>query len=231
MTATGKEAVMLKQLKSAFGEEGGDINLDSTVTGDEAVTLKQLKMLRDSLAAAILGQFSDELDTIIGGDTTPVTDITARLATVNGVSGDVNAQLDTLDGTKSAIKDAIVAKGVKVPEGTVFRDYATKIGEIETGGEQGSVQVSYGGNSDANFYFVDAEGIYQSLKNPSSIAVSLPAIIGIYANPREPMYGNNASVDSVSGGSVLARGNFGGLVKNLICVVCITESVASISIN
>lgn len=102
---------------------------------------------------------------------------------------------------------------------------------IDGGGEQGSVQISYGGNSDANFYFVDAEGIYQSLKNPSSIAVSLPAIIGIYANPRDPMYGNDASVNSVSGGSVPADGNFGGLVKNYICVVCITESVASISIN
>lgn len=102
---------------------------------------------------------------------------------------------------------------------------------LTSGGGQGSVQVSYEGNSDANFYFVDAAGIYQSLENPSSIAVSLPAIIGIYANPRDPRYGNNASVDSVSGGSVLAHGSFGGLVKNYICVVCITESVASISIN
>lgn len=99
------------------------------------------------------------------------------------------------------------------------------------GGEQGSVQISYGGNSDANFYFVDAEGIYQNLKNPSSIAVSLPAIIGIDANPRDPTFGNNAWVNSVSGGSVLTQESFGGLVKSCICVVYITESVASISIN
>lgn len=39
-----------------------------------------------------------------------------------------------LQDTKSAIKDAIVAKGVTVPTGTTFRDYATKIGEIATGG-------------------------------------------------------------------------------------------------
>ena len=39
-----------------------------------------------------------------------------------------------LQGTKSAIKDAIVAKGVSVATGTTFRDYATKIGEITTGG-------------------------------------------------------------------------------------------------
>ena len=98
-------------------------------------------------------------------------------------------------------------------------------------GGHGSVQVSYGGNSDADFYFVDAEGIYQSLKNPSSMAVSLPAIIGIDANPRDSMYGDNASVDSVSGGSVLARGYSRGIVQGCVCVVCITESVASISIN
>ena len=38
------------------------------------------------------------------------------------------------NGTKIAIRDAIVAKGVAVPEETTFRQYATKIGEIETGG-------------------------------------------------------------------------------------------------
>lgn len=32
-----------------------------------------------------------------------------------------------LQDTKSAIKDAIVAKGVAVPDGTTFRNYATKI--------------------------------------------------------------------------------------------------------
>lgn len=62
------------------------------------------------------------------------TDTSSRLATVNGASGTINTQLDTLDGTKTAIKDAIVAKGVEVPDGTTFYEYAGKIGEIETGG-------------------------------------------------------------------------------------------------
>ncbi len=43
-----------------------------------------------------------------------------------------------LQDTKSAIKDAIVAKGVEVPIGTTFRDYATKIGEITSGGSSGN---------------------------------------------------------------------------------------------
>lgn len=38
-----------------------------------------------------------------------------------------------LQGTKSAIKDAIVAKGVDIPTGTTFREYADKIGDITTG--------------------------------------------------------------------------------------------------
>lgn len=38
-----------------------------------------------------------------------------------------------LQDTKVAIRDAIVAKGVAVPDGTTFRNYATKIGEITTG--------------------------------------------------------------------------------------------------
>lgn len=47
--------------------------------------------------------------------------------------------------TKVAIKDAIEAKGVEVPEGTVFRDYATKIGEIQSGG--GTFSVTDSGNA------------------------------------------------------------------------------------
>lgn len=60
------------------------------------------------------------------------TDTSSRLATVNGASGTISTQLDTLDSTKAAIKDAIVAKGVEVPEGTTFYEYAGLIGGIET---------------------------------------------------------------------------------------------------
>ena len=48
--------------------------------------------------------------------------------------GTTSDKLLYLQGTKSAIKDAIVAKGVSVETGTHFRDYATKIGEISGGG-------------------------------------------------------------------------------------------------
>lgn len=39
-------------------------------------------------------------------------------------------KLEYLQGTKAAIKEAIVAKGVAVPDGTTFRAYAEKIGSI-----------------------------------------------------------------------------------------------------
>lgn len=43
-------------------------------------------------------------------------------------------KLAYLEGTKAAIREAIAARGVDVPEGTTFRDYAGKIGEISGGG-------------------------------------------------------------------------------------------------
>mgnify|MGYP000804591475 CR=1 FL=1 len=46
--------------------------------------------------------------------------------------GTTTEKLTYLQGTKDAIKDAIVAKGVEVPEGTTFRGYAEKVGEIQT---------------------------------------------------------------------------------------------------
>lgn len=72
----------------------------------------------------IVGQFDSALDEIIGGEIVPVLDVEKRLATVNGISGDINTQLDTLDSTKAAIASAITEKGVEIPEGTPFGEYA-----------------------------------------------------------------------------------------------------------
>ena len=43
-------------------------------------------------------------------------------------------KLNYLDQTKTAIKDAIITKGVSVPDNTTFREYANKIEEISGGG-------------------------------------------------------------------------------------------------
>lgn len=57
--------------------------------------------------------------------------------------GTTTEKLTYLQGTKDAIKNAIVAKGVAVPEGTTFRGYAEKIGEIQTGGEKVTGNIDY----------------------------------------------------------------------------------------
>ena len=44
--------------------------------------------------------------------------------------GTTAEKLEYLSGTKTAIKNAIVAKGVTVPDSTTFRDYADKIADI-----------------------------------------------------------------------------------------------------
>ena len=46
----------------------------------------------------------------------------------------ISDKLTYLEGTKSAIKDAIVAKGVAVEDTATFRSYADKIGQISGGG-------------------------------------------------------------------------------------------------
>ena len=47
--------------------------------------------------------------------------------------GTTAEKLAYLDATKTAIKDAIIAKGTDVPEGTPFRQYADLISGISTG--------------------------------------------------------------------------------------------------
>lgn len=53
----------------------------------------------------------------------------------------VPEKLADIKTTKTAIREAIVAKGVDVPDGTTFREYATKISDIQ-GGAGGAVQVT-----------------------------------------------------------------------------------------
>lgn len=48
--------------------------------------------------------------------------------------GTIAEQINYLAETKTAIKEALVAKGVSVGETDTFRSYAEKIGEIQSGG-------------------------------------------------------------------------------------------------
>lgn len=62
----------------------------------------------------------------------------------------ISDKLTYLEGTKSAIKDAIVAKGVAVSDSDTFRSYANKIGQIESGGGGGKVNLNDYGLTFAN---------------------------------------------------------------------------------
>lgn len=76
--------------------------------------------------------------------------------------GTTTEKLTYLQETKDTIKNAIEAKGVEVPEGTTFRGYAEKIGEIQAGGGILNAtitlenEVSKGANIE--IVFVDATG-------------------------------------------------------------------------
>ena len=71
--------------------------------------------------------------------------------------GTTTEKLTYLQGTKDAIKDAIVAKGVEVPEGTTFRGYAEKVGEIPTGVTTEWKKISVEGNSSGKFEIFNIE--------------------------------------------------------------------------
>lgn len=76
-------------------------------------------------------------------------------------------KLAYLNDTKTAIKNAIVAKGVAVPDGTTFRAYADKIGEIQT-------PPSPIAEKDINFYDYDGTLVESWSLEQLSAAASLP---------------------------------------------------------
>ncbi len=67
-------------------------------------------------------------------------------------------QLTSLANTKTAIKNAIVAKGVTVADDTPFSAYATKISEISGGSAPAT---KYGASVDTWIGDVDADGVLQ----------------------------------------------------------------------
>lgn len=70
--------------------------------------------------------------------------------------GTIAEQINYLAETKTAIKEAIVAKGVSVADYDTFRSYAEKIASIETGGGGSSMEYwSIPNDNDANSIIVN----------------------------------------------------------------------------
>ena len=83
--------------------------------------------------------------------------------------GTIADKLTYLNGTKTAIKEAIKAKGVTVTDTDTFRSYATKIGEISGGGAPAT---KYGCSIDNFLGNVDANGAYQIPTEPFVLDLS-----------------------------------------------------------
>ena len=66
----------------------------------------------------------------------------------------INDKLTYLAGTKDAIKQAIITKGVSVADNDTFRSYASKINDIESGGGSATLQ---DGTKFANSTFTEAQ--------------------------------------------------------------------------
>ena len=83
--------------------------------------------------------------------------------------GSIADKLTYLNGTKTAIKEAIEAKGVTVTDTDTFRSYATKIGEISGGGAPAT---KYGASVDTFLGDVDENGKYQVPTEPFTLNMS-----------------------------------------------------------
>lgn len=75
---------------------------------------------------------------------------------------DIFAKINYLEQTKTAIKTAIMNKGIAVSEADTFRSYAAKIASISGGGElkavYGKQQLNY--TDGASVFTADSDGIY-----------------------------------------------------------------------
>lgn len=95
--------------------------------------------------------------------------------------GTTTEKLTYLQGTKDAIKNAIVAKGVEVPEGTTFRGYAEKVGEIKTGKEtklqKVSLQIQSGVGAESVYYFNNGEFKQEKAAGYRSIEADIGTVV------------------------------------------------------
>ena len=78
--------------------------------------------------------------------------------------GTTTEKLTYLQGTKDAIKNAIVAKGVEVPEGTTLRGYAEKVGEITTGPKEGYIKISGDSTNNPKAIYVNILGVIRNIE-------------------------------------------------------------------
>lgn len=114
--------------------------------------------------------------------------------------GTTTEKLTYLQGTKDAIKNAIVAKGVAVPEGTTFRGYAEKIGEIQTGGEKVTGNIDY---TMMTIVYIEDNEVKKLEYSSGVIKVNKGSMLNIFGQ-----MGSLLEIPVVEGGAELKK-NFG----------------------
>lgn len=110
-------------------------------------------------------------------------------------------QLTSLANTKTAIKQAIIDKGVSVADDTPFSGYATKIGEI-----QGCSSTKFGASIDTFFGDV-VDGVLQN--TTAQTALNFAGITEIGNNALQYTFYGNPSIISVDFGSLQTVRNSG----------------------
>lgn len=129
--------------------------------------------------------------------------------------GTVADKLSYLNDTKTAIKEAIVAKGVEVADTDTFRSYATKIESIKTGAasgvalestmdDDGNLTSCTPSNLIINATDISAKALYQTWSNttsnpPTFTSVSFPNLTTVSGSQAlYETFSNNTQITSVS---------------------------------
>ena len=114
-------------------------------------------------------------------------------------------QLTSLANTKTAIKDAIVAKGVTVADTDPFSAYPAKIGEIQGGG--GAPATKFGASVDTWIGDVDENGVLR--KTTWTGALNFAGVKEIGFEGLHYAFYNSQNITSVDLGSLQSVGEYG----------------------
>lgn len=119
--------------------------------------------------------------------------------------GTIAEKLEYLNDTKTAIKGAIVAKGVTVSDTDTFRSYANKIGQIQAGG--GEPATKFGASVDTWLGDVDENGTLN--KTTWTGALNFAGVKTIGAGVLQYAFYYNKRITSVDLSSLQSVGDFG----------------------
>lgn len=129
-------------------------------------------------------------------------------------------KLAYLNDTKTAIKNAIVAKGVDVPGGTTFREYATLISAISGGG---------GGGGSIDYFQGEVESVaVDEYINLFTITLPIESSKNVFALVGNPDFWDTSPETSLSGTISFANGETYGPEANSMGLRIIRNSAESV---